>query len=835
MRKKGMDQKKLILLAGMILFTSAFTGCESKTKQISATGEEYWDESDEFETFESEEYGLRENESASGKLERTFVYIENMDMEKYTEESWNEFVEILSQVYTEYLDGADDERCDELQRELETAKARLKFLTVLDIGSPMIYKDLTMSEIVADMGTGWNLGNTFDGHTGMIPSETIWQDSLTTQQLINSVHDLGFHTVRIPITWGSMIKDEYTIDDAWISRIQDVVDYCINQDMYVIINIQNDSDPLEGWLSLDSEDMDIVYEEYEDVWRCIADRFKDYDEHLIFESMNEVSGTREGAVLETQMIMNLNQIFVNVVRATGSNNAVRWLSIPGRAADIEQIVNEKYGFTLPEDEIEGRLFVTVHSFDTAFGVEQSMDVTEYDMDRVALLSKYVTDLENRFVSQGVPVIWGAYGSVNKNNISQRAYYHEVMNYLCKNAGIVPVYWDQGWYDRGESPADYSFALIDRDTNEVIEKEVVDGIIRGYFGNEQLTSVSQIDVNPMISEITELSLSEGEIVLPLGEQIKIEYSKVPSSSRDLVLWKSSDFSVATVYNGVVVAKGPGTAEITAYSQSGSVSVSIPVTVTAKEVENPVTDIFVLEPKLYLAKGSYSWLKPEISGGDENTFLTYQSMDSSVATVSRIGKVTAVGNGETTIRICSVDGCEESVTVNVSGYEEVVEKNLKLALNVLYNDEELGYSENEVGDYILVNGDGQYTVTFDCEQNLSKKAKEAGVEGLNNLVAIYIKDYDVTDGIQMDSGLISCNIRYDSILVDGVDLTILQHEAQSALKASGIFDSNNPINAWDGSVVAEVEEENHVLNLILPEIEHPQKISITFTLSDCIFEE
>ncbi|MCM1307238.1 MAG: glycoside hydrolase family 5 protein, partial [Butyrivibrio sp.] len=104
------------------------------------------------------------------------------------------------------------------------------------------FRSLTGSELTEEMGMGWNLGNTMDGHTGFTPNETLWQNVRTTKAFIKSVHDSGFNTVRIPVTWGTMIDDgdNYSIDEKWISRVQDIVDYAIEQDMYVIINLHHD-------------------------------------------------------------------------------------------------------------------------------------------------------------------------------------------------------------------------------------------------------------------------------------------------------------------------------------------------------------------------------------------------------------------------------------------------------------------------------------------------------------------------------------------------------------------------------------------------------------------
>lgn len=836
MRKAHNGTKKQILLLSLVFTMGLLSACGSKNKLTSASFESEWNDTESFETFETDDFDIRSSESASGKLERTLAYIESTDMERYTEESWNQFAEIYADIYTEYLDGASDARCDELQMELEVARCKLEFRPAEDVSTPLSFCEWTADEMVADMGTGWNLGNTMEGHNGYVPGETIWQDTVTTKNLIKAVHDMGFHTVRIPVTWGTMIMDEYTIDDKWISRVQDIVDYCIDQDMYVIINIHHDGDGKEGWLNLSTEDIDSVYDEFEDVWRCIAYRFKDYDEHLIFESMNEIASSGNGYKTDTQMIMNLNQIFVNVVRSTGSNNAKRWLSVPGRMADIEQTTNAKYGFTMPNDFLENRLFVSVHAYDRRFGKEDTTAVTEFNMEKVMFFSKLCDSLVNSFTSKGIPVILSEYGSVNKNNGEQRAYYNEIINYFCKKSGIVPVCWDQGSYDRTLEQPDYSYALIDRKTYESIDPAVTDGLFRGYFTDGSLGNFTEIGTGREYTLITDLQTEETEIFLPIGNRTKIGYTQTPINANEVLLWASEDSTVATVYQGEIIARGIGTTTILAYSQSKNVIKTIEVTVLPQDTEAKTTGIFLLDSKVSLSEGKYAWLNASFEGGDENTFLTYRSLDPEVAFVSRLGKLTAVSNGETQVVITSSDGYEISIPVIVEGYaEEVSEKTIRLALNVLYNDESLEYFGNEVGSVIEVTNDGKYTVTFDCESDLGKDAVSAGITGLSNLMAIYIKDADVTAGDKITSEIISCDIQYDEIVVDGVELTLTNKEKKTALKASGIFDTNDPINAWDGSAVLEVTEKDHVLNFNSSDLDNPQTISITFTISNLIFEE
>lgn len=194
----------------------------------------------------------------------------------------------------------------------------------------------------------------------------------------------------------------------------------------------------------------------------------------------------------------------------------------------------------------------------------------------------------------------------------------------------------------------------------------------------------------------------------------------------------------------------------------------------------------------------------------------------------GDETTTAKQEATTAEPTTEKAEDELDVDLNS-------TLLLALNVMYNDADSAYYGNEVGPVIQVTGDGQYTVTFDCASDLSDAAKSAGVKGLKFLTSIYIKDYAVTSGKLGGSNLTACDIKYDKIVVDGVELTITNSEAKNGIKSSGIFDTNDPINSWDGSAVAEVEivdEEAHVINLTTGD--NPQKIEVTFTLSGLTFK-
>jgi len=189
----------------------------------------------------------------------------------------------------------------------------------------------------------------------------------------------------------------------------------------------------------------------------------------------------------------------------------------------------------------------------------------------------------------------------------------------------------------------------------------------------------------------------------------------------------------------------------------------------------------------------------------------------------------------------DTTSETAVQNTTAVTEAVTEETKipedgnyieLALNVYYNDADRNYFQNESGPSIIVTKEGQYTVSFDCDADLSAEATGAGVSSLTNLTAIYLKDSGVA--VDNQSPLTSCSITYDKVEVDGTALTISKTAPKSAFKSSGVFDTNDPINAWDGSAVDEVAVTGeHVANFTT--LTDPKKISVTFTLSDMVWGE
>lgn len=384
----------------------------------------------------------------------------------------------------------------------------------LEVKAASSFDDLDQTEIVEAMGAGWNLGNQLEASVDGTPYETAWGNPTITQDLIDAVKAAGFDTVRIPVSYLNKIGSapDYTIDSTWLDRVQEVVDMCIDNDMFVIINIHGDGyNSVSGsWLLCNGSDQTTIKAKYEAVWEQIANRFADYDEHLIFESMNEEFDGTYGTPNTTYYdnINDYNQIFVDTVRNTGSNNAKRWLLIPGWNTDIWYTAGD-YGFELPTDNYRSsdissnRIMISVHYYSPwEFCGNESSDVTQWgdsatDSSKVAswgdesYLQSAFSTMYQKFVANGYPVVIGEYGSIDKSeydsvNTTCRAEFASKVCSYADSYGMVPVAWDNGY------TGTYGFGLIDRTTYEVTEPEIIAAINAVYPNDNSDSSTDTFD-------------------------------------------------------------------------------------------------------------------------------------------------------------------------------------------------------------------------------------------------------------------------------------------------------------------------------------------------------
>ncbi len=343
----------------------------------------------------------------------------------------------------------------------------------------------TAQQIANKMTVGWNLGNTLEA----IGGEDAWGAGHTSKQLIDSVKAAGFNTVRLPVSW-FIHSDTVTsvIHKAWIDRVKEVVDYCINNDMYVILNMHWD----KGWLEnrINKANQDIVNKRQRLYWAQIANCFRNYDEHLLFASANEPNAHDS---IQMSVLLSYHQTFIDAVRATGGNNGLRSLIVQGPATDIDDTY--KLMNTLPKDNTPNRLMVEVHYYspfqfclmekDAEWGKmfyywgkdnHSATDTTHNaTWGEESELDKKFESMRLKFVDKGIPVIIGEFGAFRKklNTPSEQALHNASIEYYYRytvktalNKGLIPVCWD------------VPGMLYNRKTSEQVDRAVVNAIMQG---------------------------------------------------------------------------------------------------------------------------------------------------------------------------------------------------------------------------------------------------------------------------------------------------------------------------------------------------------------------
>ena len=384
------------------------------------------------------------------------------------------------------------------------------------------FEDLNQSQIVEAMGPGWNLGNQLESVTDNVPEETNWGNPVITEKLIQSVKAAGFKSIRIPVSYFAKIDDDkdYTIDSKWLDRVQEVVDYCIKNDLYAVINIHGDGyNTIDGsWLLCNGKNQTEIKKKYKKVWKQIAERFKNYDEHLLFESMNEEF---DGSYSEPnkeyyQNINDYNQIFVDTVRKTGDNNTKRWLIIPGWNTNIDYTAGD-YGFKLPTDQYrdksidkeEQRIMISVHYYSpwdfcggencviTQWGNEADDPSKTSTTCDETYMKNQLNLMKTTFADKGYPVFIGEYGSIDKTSYDSeneyyRAYFARKLCQLSRKNGCIPMYWDNGYNGV------HGFDLFDRTTCEVTQPVIIDAIMEG-FGQKASQNSTLMSVRLYVSD------------------------------------------------------------------------------------------------------------------------------------------------------------------------------------------------------------------------------------------------------------------------------------------------------------------------------------------------
>lgn len=339
------------------------------------------------------------------------------------------------------------------------------------------------AKLIANMTIGWNLGNTLDS-TGK--NETVWGNPMTTQEMIDKVAETGFNTVRLPVTWYTHVDENFTIDEEWLARVKEIVDYCYNNNMYVILNTHHET----SWNVPALDKIDDVEAKFVYLWQQIAEYFKDYDEYLLFEGQNEprvVGHSQEwngGSAEHRQLVSRLNQAFVDTVRATGGNNESRVLLITSYGANCSR--NAMYGVKVPNDPYVG---VSIHAYTPyhfTFYTGDAYDVKVWDGSREKEIDQVFKDINNVFLSKGIPVVLTEFGSESKtnreggeNHPAERIKWIEYYITKATEYGVPCCHWDNGvYYADGER-----FGLLDRKNLTWFEPEYVETMVNAATKQE----------------------------------------------------------------------------------------------------------------------------------------------------------------------------------------------------------------------------------------------------------------------------------------------------------------------------------------------------------------
>ncbi len=356
-----------------------------------------------------------------------------------------------------------------IRKILSAALAAVIFCTSTGCDTPLFTKDkpLTASETAMRMGMGLNLGNTMEAYEATdcdktyyewipvigddrpIDYETCWGAVETTQEVINGIKAEGFDTVRIPVFWGNMMANDgtYTINDEYIARVKEIVEYCCNADLYAVINIHH----FDEFIIRRNSDDECV-EIFTNLWTQIAEYFKDCPYTVVFEGYNEYLGgnrfDENGELSELSeaegfaMTNTLNQTFVDAVRATGGKNAERVLIVSGYWTNIDKTTSPE--FVMPTDIVADRLMVSVHYVDNMMYWTNRIGGDDW----VKYIDDQIGKLRAAFSDRNIPVFVGE-TSVNypRSNFDRNAGYSkspECVDYVLRMLlinGFVPVIWD----------------------------------------------------------------------------------------------------------------------------------------------------------------------------------------------------------------------------------------------------------------------------------------------------------------------------------------------------------------------------------------------------------
>lgn len=337
-----------------------------------------------------------------------------------------------------------------------------------------------------NLKVGYNLGNTLDADPQPskwfkpkddLDYETSWGQPVTTPEIINTLVERGFNVIRIPVTWFPHMEEDGTVRELWMNRVQEVVDYVINSGAYCILNVQHDTGARNGrtdgagWIKADIDVYETTTVKFQYLWKQIAERFRDYDEHLLFEAFNEILDDDDewGDPAKTSAftaITKLEQDFVDVVRATGGNNEYRNLVVNTYGAGHTQ--KKLDNFQVPQDKHRGHLLASIHSYDPYNFCNNNDEWNIYVFDDACKkeIDEMFSMINNAFNNLGIPYIYGEFGAIDdeEKEMGERVKYAQYMTQKFQDYGTTGLWW---------------MGLFDRNEMEWYEPEIVSAIMAPY--------------------------------------------------------------------------------------------------------------------------------------------------------------------------------------------------------------------------------------------------------------------------------------------------------------------------------------------------------------------
>jgi endoglucanase len=316
--------------------------------------------------------------------------------------------------------------------------------------------------------------------------ETGWQPDITSRANLGALKAAGFNAVRIPVTWIKAADEEYNIRADWMARIKEVVDHAAANDMFIFLNSHHD----EYFFSMLDADLERTMEFFTKIWEQIAAEFKDYNEKLVFEGLNEprTRGSRAewsgGTAEEHNNVNILNQNFVDVVRRSGGNNGKRILMIPTYAASASETAQR--ALVMPSDTAGDKIIVSIHSyapweFALRTGHDRPVEWDRDDPGDTVPITAPVDLAYELFVSRGIPVIIGEMGAINRDNLASRVEWAEFYVSYAKSKGIPCFWWDPNMSHVTKQQSwgwDETFGIFNRSGNTFDHPEIVDALMRG---------------------------------------------------------------------------------------------------------------------------------------------------------------------------------------------------------------------------------------------------------------------------------------------------------------------------------------------------------------------